>query len=278
MNKIPFKWLVLLCLVILTPNLMASGISIDAGLTPAKNRFMMRAQWRTFERSNSQRSMDMNAFVGVLAYGLRRDVTIMVKQAYMLRNMSMPGMTIRDNGFADIGLLMKYKLYRENTATRIFGLASTIEVQAPSGQSPFSAPGWDLKPGLYSSLRLGRWAMDATVSYSWKSIIASANPEYKSGDELNIDWALALQIPMGSSGFASLAPVLENSIIQRFNGDRNGETVQDGELIWFLSPGIKYTISSFIIEGLYRLPVYQTQNGSGLEQGSFAILGMRYMF
>ncbi|MHC4463212.1 MAG: transporter, partial [Planctomycetota bacterium] len=51
-----------------------------------------------------------------------------------------------------------------------------------------------------------------------------------------------------------------------------------GESLFFVSPGLKFTKSSFILEALLQVPVDQTQNGSLLERGIGLIVGIRYMF
>jgi hypothetical protein len=51
-----------------------------------------------------------------------------------------------------------------------------------------------------------------------------------------------------------------------------------GESVLYLSPGIKYTLSSFILEALLQIPVWQDQKGSQLERDMTVIFGARYMF
>ncbi|MHC4483226.1 MAG: transporter, partial [Planctomycetota bacterium] len=51
-----------------------------------------------------------------------------------------------------------------------------------------------------------------------------------------------------------------------------------GESLFFVSPGLKFTKSSFILEALFQIPVWQDQNGSQLERGAGVIVGVRFMF
>ena len=48
--------------------------------------------------------------------------------------------------------------------------------------------------------------------------------------------------------------------------------------LFFISPGLKFTKSSFILEVLLQFPVWQDQEGSQLEQGTRLIVGTRFMF
>jgi hypothetical protein len=54
--------------------------------------------------------------------------------------------------------------------------------------------------------------------------------------------------------------------------------VNTGESFFFLSPGVKYTHSSFILEALIQFPVWQDQKGLQLERDTSGLVGMRYMF
>lgn len=51
-----------------------------------------------------------------------------------------------------------------------------------------------------------------------------------------------------------------------------------GESVLYISPGIKWTISSLIIEALAQIPITQKQNGNMLKRDTTARLGFRYMF
>ncbi len=77
----------------------------------------------------------------------------------------------------------------------------------------------------------------------------------------------------------SLTPVLEFNY-KHFSPDRlSGRDVSDtGESLFFLSPGIKFTKSSFILEALVQFPVWQDQEGAQLKQGTRLIVGTRIMF
>ena len=51
-----------------------------------------------------------------------------------------------------------------------------------------------------------------------------------------------------------------------------------GESVLYLSPGIKFTRSSFILEALAQIPVWQEQEGSQLKRDTGVIFGARFMF
>jgi hypothetical protein len=240
---------------------IAGGISVDAGLTPAEDRWIFRTQLRHMERSNDpgpmNRQMEVNVWNNVLAYGLRRNLTLMVRQPYMRRKMTMGGSSVSKSGLGDFMVMGKYGLYRKNTADYILGVAATMALEMPTGSDAFTSDTWDLKPGLFLSWRNG------------------VDP----GDELELDFALARQFSIGESADAAFSPVLEISYRDVSANQLAGQSLpHSGESVLFLSPGAKLTLSSFILEVLVQIPVSQSQKGIQTERDTGFILGVRYMF
>jgi hypothetical protein len=261
----------------------AAGISVDAGLTPAEDRWIIRTQFRYMQRKDDptpmNQKMDTYAFPVVVAYGFRPDLTLMVRQTVKHKKMSMGGSISRDTGPGDLFVLGKYKLYRRNTRKYTFGIASTLGLEFPTGDDDFSSETWDLKPGLFTSWRSGPWASDFSVAYKWNGFADRGVGGINPGNELSLDWALAYQFSFGEKARVSLAPVLELSY-KNIRPDRlsGRDVLNTGESVLYLSPGIKFTKSSFILEALLQFPVWQDQKGSQLKQGTRIIVGTRFMF
>ncbi|MCH7947405.1 MAG: hypothetical protein IIC66_06350, partial [candidate division Zixibacteria bacterium] len=97
----------------------AAGISIDAGLTPAENRWIFRSQMRFMQRDNdpttAEREMKSYMLPVVVAYGIRSDLAIMIRQAIRRNEIKMQGHSSTSTGLIDILLLAKYRLLRLNT-------------------------------------------------------------------------------------------------------------------------------------------------------------------
>ena len=261
----------------------AAGISVDAGLTPAEDRWIIRTQFRYMQRKDDpmlmNRKMDTYAFPVVVAYGFRPDLTLMVRQTVMHKKMSMGGSISRDTGPGDLFVLGKYKLYRRNTRKYTFGIASTLGLEFPTGDDDFSSETWDLKPGLFTSWRSGPWASDFSVAYKWNGFADRGAGGINPGNELSLDWALAYQFSFGEKARVSLAPVLELSYKNILSDRLHGRDLPNtGESVFYLSPGIKFTVSSFILEALIQIPVWQDQEGSQLKRGTTLIVGTRFMF
>ncbi len=284
MNKYLLVILYGMAIVALFPQYsVAAGISVDAGLTPPEDRWIIRTQFRYMERKDDPTSMDrkmeMYAFPVVVAYGFRPDLTFLVRQPVKHRNMYMSGSVNRDTGFDDLFVLAKYKLFRKNTRDYTLGIASTLGLELPTGDDDFGSETWDLQPGLFTSWRSGPWQSDFSVSYKWNGFADNGKNGLEPGDELSIDLAFAHQFNLTEKADTSLTPVLELNYKHLSNDDLSGRSVSNtGESLFFVSPGLKYTKSSFILEALVQFPVWQDQEGSQLEQGVRYIVGTRFLF
>ncbi len=274
---------ILVVFLLVSSSASAAGISVDAGLTPAEDRWILRAQLRYMQRiddpTSMDRKMDRYTLNTVLAYGLRRNLTLMLKQATVHQEISMAGSTSKDTGLADLFLLAKYGIYRRNTPEYTFGVATTLGLELPTGADAFTSETWDIKPGLYMSWRKGPWGSDFSTAYAWNGFADESSHGINPGDELSLDWALAHQFSIGEKADVSLSPVIELSY-KNISPDRlNGHNVSDtGESVFYLSPGIKFTKSSFILEALAQIPVWQEQEGSQLKRGTGVLVGIRFMF
>jgi hypothetical protein len=254
----------------------AGGISVDAGLTPPEDRWILRTQVRYRERrddpTDMNRKMKTFAFPVVLAYGLRSDLTLLMRQRVISHKMSVKGTTERDEGLGDLFILAKYRAYRLNTPDYTLGIAPTIGLEFPTGHDSFTSETLDLKPGLFFSGRRGPWAVDLNIAYKWNGFADRGKGGRDPGDGVSLDLAFAYQFSIGGRGFASLAPVLESDEKRGHDIDNTGET------FFYLSPGIKFSTSSLILEALVQIPVWQDQKGSQLEQDAGILAGVRFLF
>ena len=261
----------------------AGGISVDAGLTPPLDRWIVRMQARYMPRSDDptpmNREMDMYMFPVVVAYGLRSDLTVMFRQPFVSSEMTMTGNSNNKSGLGDFFALVKYRAYRINTPSYTIGIAPAIGVKAPTGQSDISSKTWDLKTSLLFSWRTGFWASDANLEYSWNGVAGSADNDVEPGNETALNLAFAYQFPLGKRGNSSLAPVIEISYLQIAADRLDGhDRLNSGESILYLSPGLKFTTASFVLELLLQNPVVQDQKDSQLKRDMGVIVGTRFLF
>ena len=269
--------------VVIPEKISAAGISVDAGLTPAEGRWILRTQLRYVHRDDDptpmDRSMKVYMFNNTLAYGLRRDLTLMVKQALVRHEMVMAGATSRDTGLSDLFVMAKYRVYRMNTPEQTFGLAATLGLGLPTGGEAITSDTWDVKAGVYTSWRRGSWASDFNLAHAWLGPASDGSHGGGPGDEISLDWALAHQFSVGETADVSLTPVVEFSYKHIFPDRLESQSVPDtGEAVIHLSPGIKFTRSSFILEVLAQIPVWQELEGSQLKRDTGMLVGTRFMF
>ncbi len=260
----------------------AAGISIDAGLTPAEGRWILRSQVRYMKRDNhpAEPRQEMRAlmFPVVVAYGLRSDLMIMIRQTIRETRMQMAGQSTSNTGLTDLFVLGKYRLYRVNTPGYTLGVAPTVGIEIPSGQEGFSSDTWDLRLGCFVSGRVGTWGLDVNGAWLWNGMAGSGSSDIDPGDELTLEIALANQISLASDASVTLGPVIESSYLRVSSDSRDGRTVDNtGESVLLLSPGLKLTWSSLIVEGLVLLPVWQDQEGLQTERKPGFLIGFRLM-
>ena len=273
----------IIILITFSQSVNAAGISVDAGLTPPEDRWILRTQVRYRERRNDptdmNRKMETFVFPFVLAYGLRPDLTLLIRQRVISRKMSVKGTTDRDEGFGDLFILAKYRAYRLNTPDYTLGIAPTIGLEFPTGHDSFTSDTWDLKPGLFFSGRRGPWGVDLNIAYKWNGFADRGPNGIEPGNELSLNWAGAYQFLIGGRSDTTLAPVLELSYLNS-KPDKllDRDIINSGESVFYLSPGVKLTISSLIIEGLVQFPVSQHRRGIQLQRENNLLLGFRYMF
>lgn len=267
-------------LMAVASNVTAGGISADAGLTPALDKWVFRTQVRYTKLDNDptmmKRSTDMYMVPMVVAYGLRPDLTIIVRQPFMKMNMTMSGNTTRSSGFGDLMLMAKYRAVRRNTPTYTLGIAPLLGVKLPTGSEEFTSDALALKAGLYVSARRVPWATDLNVTYTINGLTGEDDRE--ENQVFESVGALAYQFSLSNDGRMAIAPVVEFSYDNASSVEIAGVTNSNtGESVFMISPGMKFTISSVIFESLLWIPVWQDQNGSQPEHAVGALFGLRVM-
>ncbi len=260
----------------------AAGISIDAGLTPAENRWIFRSQMRFMQRNNDPtpalREMKSYMLPVVVAYGIRSDLAIMIRQALRRNEIKMQGLSSTNTGLIDILLLAKYRLLRVNTPGYTIGISPTLGLEIPSGADNFTSNSWDLHLGTFVSGRSRSWGIDLNLTYVWNGMARTSNADRDAGDEFSMESALAYQFGLGQNANFALAPVIEFSYLKLSSDSKDGNAIANtGESVILLSPGLKVTLSSIILESLLQFPLWQNQLGLQTERAPSFLIGIRIM-
>ncbi len=264
----------IICAVLFVSAILESngqGISVDAGLTPAQNRIIVRSQFRSMSMSNDMMTTRTQMFPVVFAYGLRPGITVMARNMYV-RSLSGNNEEIK-RGFNDPFLLAKFRLYRINTANYVFGIAPHIASNIPVGNALISNRTWSPELGLNISFRPRFFSFDFSASYVINDIASKMTPV--EGDIFNWNSALAAIVPLNENASTVLAPVAEINY-QRSGISSEPESV--GRDLFMLSPGLSLIASSLVLELLYQVPVLQTSIAGGMKHQPRFITGIKYMF
>lgn len=274
-----YQPLVLLSLIaLLSGPVIAGGISADAGLTPALNKWIVRTQVRFMQRDNDQLMMpkEMKTFMFplVIAYGIRSDLTLMIRQTHLNREMTMGTDIAKTSGLGDFFAMAKYRALRYNSRNYTFGIAPFVGMEFPTGKTGFSSESSNLKTGVYFSGRKAPLAADLNIIFAFRGISGDKDRVKNSAFESTL--ALANQFDLGNNSRIAMAPVFEISYFHSTPDKVEGvERPNSGESWFKLAPGFKFTYSSVIIEALVQIPVWQKQEGDQTEIGIGGLLGLR---
>jgi hypothetical protein len=271
-----FSTLLICILSVFSSRVYSTGISVDAGLNPAEDRWIIRMQYRQMSMDAAMHQMNTDMLMAVLAYGFTQDVTLMIRQMATRSVMSMSGTDKVTSGLTDLAVLGKFGMYRKNTRNLTLALASTLALKMPTGSENITSDTWDLQAGLYGSWRSGRWGNDLNLTYSWNGFTGPAPSGLEPGDVIGLDAAFSYQFSIGSSADISLTPVLEFNYRYSMANQYDGREADGARSIFFVSPGLKFTHNSFITEILVQFPVKETYQN--LDQNRRGLIGFRYMF
>lgn len=250
-------------------DVFAGGISVDAGITPPQDRFILRAQYRFMSMENSMLTMHTHMTPLVLAYGVTPGFTVMVRSMYIHQVAENNQMI--NNGINDLFLLSKFRLYRKNAPNYVFGIAPHIATNIPVGSSEISNRTWNPELGINISFRPRFFAADMSTSCIFSDV--SGKLGAKPGNIFNLNTAFSALIPLKSQSERAISPVVEMTYSHQ--GKSKTNPMND---ILFISPGFSYIHSNLTLEILCQIPVYQSNDASVMNHNSRWILGVKYMF
>jgi len=244
----------------------AEGISVDAGLTPAQDRIVVRLQYRNMLNRMGNNDMVMHMMPVVVVYGLSSDVTVMLRNIYRAVGTN-ETMIEMDNRWMDPFLMGKVKLYRHNARTYTVGVAGFTGTTFPILNSSLSKT-FSPVLGLNASYRPGLWSFDLNNAYEWVNYNSEKNQS--AAQQLQLNLAVSRNI---------LLPEIENWVlapVQEFSFIRNNPVSGDSGSFGFISPGFQLVSPHIKFEGLYQIAINSSQ--PGMKNGNRLILGLRFMF
>lgn len=228
-------------------------INSNVALQPSKGGLIIRQQFRYSEAEHTTPlgdvRIDLASSFTTFAYGVSDELTLIVDTPFVLSRRienDTTGDDDTDSGFGDLRLLSKLRLYRDDfgpTDTTRFDLIAGLEV--PTGQDEFSSESFDpILGGVFTHIE-GRHAFDADALWHFNTGGGSR------GDDL-LRYDAAYLYRLSPETYASTDPTgLFGSI------ELNGSYETNGDHELFLSPGIQFITTRWIVEATVQLPVHQ---------------------
>ena len=248
-------------------------INSNVALQPSKGGVIIRQQFRynTGEKSAAVGDLDIEQLSSntTLVFGVTNELTLILDSPLVLSRRlenKAAGIDSTDSGFADLRFLTKIRLYRDdfgpNNTTRL-DLIGGLEL--PTGNDAFSTDSIDpIFGGVFTHI-VGRHAFNADAI--WKFNTAGGN---RSADLLMYD--LAYSYRLSPETYASTKPTaLFGSL------ELNGFSETNGVHELFLSPGIQYVMTHWIVEATVQIPVRQNLDYRA-ERDPIVKIGFRVQF
>ena len=248
-------------------------INSNVALQPSKGGLIIRQQFRYTEAEQSspmgELDIEQASAITTLVYGLSDELALIFDMPFVLSRRienNTTGNDDTDSGFADLRLLSKVRLYRDDfgpTDTIRFDLIGGLEL--PTGKDEFSSDSFDpILGGVFSHIE-GRHAFD--VDALWHFNTGGGD----SGEDL-LKYDMAYIYRLTPETYASTKPTALFGSIE-LNGIY--ETNSDHEL--FASPGLQYVTTRWILEATVQIPIWQDLNHRAERDFIFGI-GFRVQF
>jgi len=277
----------------------AAPITFNTALPVAKGEFVSRLQLVSVasghDPSGLDRKLSADTAVGVLGYGLTRDLALFGVVPYSDRGLDLRVAGERRHrsadGLGDVSAFGRYTVYQRDWPGRTLRIAPFLGAKAPTGSDdksdgqgrlpPSVQPGsgsWDGFGGLVSTYQTLDLQIDAQIGYR-------ANGEengFRAGNELRLDGSIQYRLwprSLGSGVPGFIYGVLETNLFFRDKNELDGrDDPSSGGTTLFISPGIQYVTRRLILEAALQLPVVQDLHGDALELDYIARGGIRFNF
>lgn len=270
MNRLIRKILItsLVSVILLAKPLLSKseGISVDAGLTPAQDRIVIRAQYRYIINKMNNNEMSMHVMPLVIAYGLSPDITLMMRNGYRAVG-SNETMMKMENMWMDPFLMGKVKLFRLNTRSYSFGIAGFVGSSLPVLRSS-EAKTYSPTTGINASFRPGEWSFDLNNAYEWVNYDAGDKRSESRQFQMNLAISRNLEIPGINN--VIISPVQEFSFV-----NSRLPATDDTKRFGFLSPGMQIVSPHFKFEILYQIGL--NESNADFKYGNRFIMGFRLL-
>lgn len=262
---------ILTCLAVLAGSARGAGLNTDVALTPPKDGWILRVQWRYSRLFDDPTPLDREVHRSVqpitFVYGATENLAILGTVPVTYRKIEFgSGATQTDTGVGDITLLGKYRFFQEDKPGQTTRWAVIGGLEVPTFDDNFSSESFDPIIGtVFTHQRLGWW-IDWDVLYKFNTAGGDAGD-----DELRADIAYSHRLVGGESeitgpwGLYAIAEI-------------NARYLTDGSAQAFGSPGLQYITPNLILEAGVQLPIGQDLKSPRLKRDYTVVLSLRVQF
>ncbi len=261
----------------------------------------MRLQARFFASGHDttlmERKLRVRQLTGVYIYGFTEQLTGILAVPYFDKSMhstNEDGERIKRDvsGFGDMRTLLKYRIFTKDKPGASHRLAVFGGLEWPTGDDDetdrygrlpqplqLGSGSYDPILGLVWTTQKLAWELDADVGYKWNN---DAN-DFEFGDQFFYNLSYQHRVwprELPEEGVPSfLYGVVEfngsHTDKNEFGGVRDRDS---GGHTLFLSPGVQWVSSRWVIESSVQIPIIQDVNGDALKADYATTLGFRFRF
>ena len=269
-----FVWavVVITLLSVTAPSALAQApLNSDVALTPPKDGWVIRIQWRYSRLFDDPTPLDQEINQSVVpltvVYGATEDLALLGTLKIVDRKIEFgSGETKSDTGFADIPLLAKFRFYQDDQTGKTTRWAAIGGLEVPTFDNDFSSESFDPIIGTVWTHQELKWEIDWDVIYKLNTAGG-----VDGDDELRADFTATYRLLGGESD--TIGPWGLYAI-----GELNGKYITDGSTQLFGSPGLQYITPNFILEAGVQLPIGQDLKSPRLETDYTVVLSIRIQF
>jgi len=291
------KRIILTFFIALSSTVYAAPITFNTALPVAKGAFINREQLivRRFDEDNTSanRDLEVNGLVSVLGYGVTPKLALFAAMPYFNKTLDITPSGQRfsrsSEGFGDIKLFGRYTFLQHDGRSKTFRVAGFAGIKAPTGgdnqrdslgllpiplQSGTGA--WDTFGGVVMTYQRLNYQIDAQLSANKKG----RAKDFRGGDEVRADLSLQYRLSaLNEDTRRFVYGVLEVNWVNQDNNQISGiSDANSGGTTLYLTPGIQYVTTEYILEAAVQLPVVQNLHGSALETDYIFTTGFRINF
>lgn len=268
------RWFLFICIVVgvRAPLALAQApLNSDVALTPPKDGWIIRTQFRYSSFSDDPTPLDRDVHLSVVpltfVYGATENLALLGNFRIVHREIDFgSGGTDRDTGFADIRLLGKYRFYQDDQRGKTTRWAAIGGLEVPTFDDGFSSESFDPIVGTVWTHQELDWEIDWDLLYKFNTAGG-----VEGDDELRADFAATYRLLGGES--ETSGPWGLYAI-----GELNATYLTDGSTELLGSPGLQYITPNFIVEAGVQLPLAVDMKSPRLERDFTLVFSVRFQF